>query len=344
MITLPTKLIVGVCKAYNVRLFAASEKMELITELKKQKPNLKGLPKTYKDSWSQLSKRMKDLKSLLPQIENAIKHANLFSINTDENDGEINQNSNQPRERGNSSSTQHNAPQRPLSAELPRTRNEYFNPNRTEQASNSNERLGTCHNMFDDPSPPSRGRNYASESRNANVRANQSPSQSDASLRTNSTKSKNGTKSADNKSATHLKDYTIKELSEEKYPEQVVQSLPVSTLKRILRENLVSIDGVIEKSTLIQKVLVLLASFKDEERSQFTQVTSHPTLVDHALSSDFEEDDRLCKICYEKNANCVLLECGHSISCVDCGKELLRLNQQCPICRTDIVRVVRIFK
>lgn len=38
--------------------------------------------------------------------------------------------------------------------------------------------------------------------------------------------------------------------------------------------------------------------------------------------------------------DCVLLECGHIASCVNCGKQLA----ECPICRQYVVRVVRIFK
>lgn len=50
--------------------------------------------------------------------------------------------------------------------------------------------------------------------------------------------------------------------------------------------------------------------------------------------------DDLCKICMDAPIECVFLECGHSIGCTACGKIL----SECPICRSYIVRVVRIFK
>lgn len=50
--------------------------------------------------------------------------------------------------------------------------------------------------------------------------------------------------------------------------------------------------------------------------------------------------EMLCKVCMDAPLNCVLLECGHIASCVDCGKQLA----ECPICRQYVVRVVRTFK
>jgi len=47
-----------------------------------------------------------------------------------------------------------------------------------------------------------------------------------------------------------------------------------------------------------------------------------------------------CKICFERETDCVLLECGHQCCCTICSKEL----KQCPICRKNIARVVPIFR
>ena len=33
-----------------------------------------------------------------------------------------------------------------------------------------------------------------------------------------------------------------------------------------------------------------------------------------------DNDEDLCKICMENVINCVLLECGHLVTCLDCGK------------------------
>ncbi|CAF4559249.1 unnamed protein product [Rotaria socialis] len=51
-------------------------------------------------------------------------------------------------------------------------------------------------------------------------------------------------------------------------------------------------------------------------------------------------DSELCKICMDAIVDCVFLDCGHMVTCVKCGKLLA----ECPICRSNIVRVVRVFK
>ena len=51
-------------------------------------------------------------------------------------------------------------------------------------------------------------------------------------------------------------------------------------------------------------------------------------------------DSELCKICMEHLIDCVLLECGHMVTCTQCGKQMA----ECPICRQYVVRVVRVFK
>jgi len=42
----------------------------------------------------------------------------------------------------------------------------------------------------------------------------------------------------------------------------------------------------------------------------------------------------------DANIDCVFLDCGHLCTCVQCGKRL----SECPLCRSYIIRVVRVFK
>lgn len=51
-------------------------------------------------------------------------------------------------------------------------------------------------------------------------------------------------------------------------------------------------------------------------------------------------EDELCKICMDAAINCVLLECGHMVTCTQCGRRLA----ECPICRQNVVRAVHIFR
>ncbi|XP_053389606.1 baculoviral IAP repeat-containing protein 7-like [Mercenaria mercenaria] len=48
----------------------------------------------------------------------------------------------------------------------------------------------------------------------------------------------------------------------------------------------------------------------------------------------------MCKICFDKDANIVLLPCGHLASCVECAHAL----RKCAICRTVIQGTVRIYQ
>ena len=60
------------------------------------------------------------------------------------------------------------------------------------------------------------------------------------------------------------------------------------------------------------------------------------------MAEDKEDDtpDDLCKICMDASIDCVLLECGHMVTCTKCGKQLA----DCPICRQNIARIVHVFK
>ena len=51
-------------------------------------------------------------------------------------------------------------------------------------------------------------------------------------------------------------------------------------------------------------------------------------------------DGNLCKVCMDAVIDCLLLECGHMVTCTACGKRLA----ECPICRHYVVRVVHVFR
>lgn len=52
------------------------------------------------------------------------------------------------------------------------------------------------------------------------------------------------------------------------------------------------------------------------------------------------QEENMCKICMDSPIDCVLLECGHMVTCSKCGK---RMNE-CPICRQYVVRAVHVFR
>jgi len=47
----------------------------------------------------------------------------------------------------------------------------------------------------------------------------------------------------------------------------------------------------------------------------------------------------LCKICMEEDVSVVFLPCGHLVCCYSCAY----VSHNCPVCRTQITRSVRVF-
>jgi E3 ubiquitin-protein ligase XIAP/baculoviral IAP repeat-containing protein 2/3 len=58
------------------------------------------------------------------------------------------------------------------------------------------------------------------------------------------------------------------------------------------------------------------------------------------IAGDMDEDEYLCKICFELKIDSIILPCGHCCSCMECCQAL----DICPICRTPIDRVVKMYK
>ncbi|CAM4930407.1 unnamed protein product [Rotaria socialis] len=106
-----------------------------------------------------------------------------------------------------------------------------------------------------------------------------------------------------------------------------INDLTVRQLKDILTQNFVTITGCVEKQELINKVELL---YRDKQHQCESKATNDSQ----------SSDENLCKICMDANIDCVFLDCGHLCTCVRCGKQL----SECPLCRSYIVRVVRVFK
>jgi hypothetical protein len=50
--------------------------------------------------------------------------------------------------------------------------------------------------------------------------------------------------------------------------------------------------------------------------------------------------DDLCKVCFERPIDCVILPCGHLTTCAKCSGKL----ERCPVCRQGIVETKRVFR
>lgn len=129
-------------------------------------------------------------------------------------------------------------------------------------------------------------------------------------------------------------------------------------MKQILASNFVEYTGCFEKRELMDRVKLLYKSHVENKRLEeqinnahlinssgsgggdgSSSAASNSTINSTKDSKGPNEGD-LCKICMDSLIDCVLLECAHMVSCVKCGKQLA----ECPICRRNVVRVVRVFK
>jgi hypothetical protein len=141
----------------------------------------------------------------------------------------------------------------------------------------------------------------------------------DPHITTEVTAPKLSTSVADTTSVKEFKAFSIDDIKSE----EQLRELSARQLKLILTRNFVNYKGACEREELMDKVLRLWRE-KKELNAKLDEIS----------------DENLCKICMEAPIDCVLLECGHLISCVACGKRL----SECPLCRQYIVRAVRTFK
>ncbi|XP_030629421.1 E3 ubiquitin-protein ligase RNF34a [Chanos chanos] len=116
-----------------------------------------------------------------------------------------------------------------------------------------------------------------------------------------------------------------------------VEQLTVRQLKEILARNFVSFSGCCEKWELVERVRRLYR--ENEENRKSMENVSNGITADGGRSQLFS-DDNLCRICMDAVIDCVLLECGHMVTCTKCGKRM----SECPICRQYVIRAVHVFK
>ncbi|KAJ3603648.1 hypothetical protein NHX12_028393 [Muraenolepis orangiensis] len=116
-----------------------------------------------------------------------------------------------------------------------------------------------------------------------------------------------------------------------------IEGLSVRQLKEILARNFVNYSGCCEKWELVERVSRLYRETEENRKSMENVSTAITADVDRAPLC---QDDNLCRICMDAVIDCVLLECGHMVTCTKCGKRM----SECPICRQYVVRAVHVFK
>ncbi|XP_029373780.1 E3 ubiquitin-protein ligase rififylin isoform X2 [Echeneis naucrates] len=111
-----------------------------------------------------------------------------------------------------------------------------------------------------------------------------------------------------------------------------IEPLSVRQLKEILARNFVDYKGCCEKWELMERVTRL---YQDQQKLLANDVNAAESGCSMA-----GPEENVCKICMDSPIDCVLLECGHMITCTKCGKRM----SECPICRQYVVRAVHVFR
>ncbi|NXU71719.1 XIAP ligase, partial [Oreotrochilus melanogaster] len=93
----------------------------------------------------------------------------------------------------------------------------------------------------------------------------------------------------------------------------------------------------------LKKSLSLCVSIKKKNSVILSMLTSFMCLFSLDLSTEEKlrwlQEEKLCKICMAKDISIVFIPCGHLLACKECA-ELLN---ECPLCRSDIVRRQEVF-
>ncbi|XP_056467368.1 E3 ubiquitin-protein ligase rififylin [Gadus chalcogrammus] len=106
-----------------------------------------------------------------------------------------------------------------------------------------------------------------------------------------------------------------------------IEQLSVRQLKEILARNFVNYKGCCEKWELMERVTRLYQNDLELHNQGLGDSTA-------------AGEDLLCRVCMDSPIDCVLLECGHMVTCTKCGKRM----SECPICRQYVVRAVHVFR
>ncbi|XP_028276057.1 E3 ubiquitin-protein ligase rififylin-like [Parambassis ranga] len=113
-----------------------------------------------------------------------------------------------------------------------------------------------------------------------------------------------------------------------------IEALSVRQLKEILARNFVNYKGCCEKWELMERVSRL---YQDQQNLLAANAVN---ASESSGVSPAGLEENLCKICMDSPIDCVLLECGHMITCTKCGKRM----SECPICRQYVIRAVHVFR
>uniref|UniRef100_A0A0N5A4C4 RING-type domain-containing protein n=1 Tax=Parastrongyloides trichosuri TaxID=131310 RepID=A0A0N5A4C4_PARTI len=105
-------------------------------------------------------------------------------------------------------------------------------------------------------------------------------------------------------------------------------------------------------NTILTEADETLARYRAYRSTANTDTEESPPVVEEESSSEEEEENvteplneaDTCTICIERIKNISCYPCGHLCMCRRCSKQFKGPGKACPICRGDIVDLVRIFR
>jgi len=104
-------------------------------------------------------------------------------------------------------------------------------------------------------------------------------------------------------------------------------------------------SDLIMKNNLNEDMKIKNDSFINENISEKTEIETKDNLNRLNTNNNVEEliDEKdLCVICLNRKINTVNIPCGHMAECENCSVRFINAN--CPICRTNIVQIVKTYK
>ena len=106
-------------------------------------------------------------------------------------------------------------------------------------------------------------------------------------------------------------------------------------IEEVEEVNLGAIEDLVEN----QKSIKLDDSKKPED--QDSGYSEAAAAYDQKLKEENNrlKEERLCKICVEREVGVVFIPCGHLATCLNCAPSF----DKCPVCRTKITSAVRTF-
>ena len=132
--------------------------------------------------------------------------------------------------------------------------------------------------------------------------------------------------------------YKKKNIYQYLFPEQIKYKIPFefNSNKIIINYNAFGININTKSITFWYKNNFKLSKNK-KYSNNFCQV------FNILSASDIPESER-CEICFEKRKNThVINPCGHTNVCKDCLNKVKQLNNQCPICRNEIISIIKLY-